>query len=700
MTRAALSPRPWLLLAAALALTLGPMATAPPALAQDPLDAPFGRDGTVTTAVGSGSDHANGVALQSDGKIVAAGRSHNGSNEDFAVVRYHADGSLDTGFGTGGKITTAIGAGNEVGNAVAVQSDGKIVVAGYSHNGSNDDFALARYNANGSLDTGFGGDADGDNSKDGWITTPLGSGTDRAHEVAVLADGKILLAGLSLTPAPSYNDFALARYNADGSLGTGFGTGGKVVTPISSSGDYGYTMLVQPGGKIVVAGESYSGSARGYDFSLARFTATGALDTGFGSGGKVITDMSSGDDDQAWGVALQSDGKIVLAGESSYTSGDIALARYNTNGSLDTTFGTGGMVTTAIGIYRDKANAVAVQSDGKIVVVGYTGGLTYDLFALVRYDSEGSLDTGFGSGGKVTTEFPGNAYAQAMAIQPDGRIVAAGYYRSGSTGNIDFALARYNSDGTLDAPAPSTTIALEWTPALAVKNAGGGLGCSNGVSGAECSSASVLPSDRITYTRMIYGEEYTLEYRIVELYLTPEGELVLTMDQSIPPDFTLTVEERGTSVELPVAHATLNYGRNQARWRNTGLQWYAGWPVSLGMRRPLATLDTVYVHWDDDAQGDFTEYGIANPTSYGLGALVGGSATHVKLAPRVAHAGSTVRVGRVTYDGNRTVNLSPVNDGEQSAAIEFGANTIIEVEVTEEGVVKTYLLGVSKAGGL
>ena len=159
----------------------------------------------------------------------------------------------------------------------------------------------------------------------------------------------------------------------------------------------------------------------------------------------------------------------------------------------------------------------------------------------------------------------------------------------------------------------------------------------------------------------------------------------------------------GTHAELPVADANLNEDRTQARWRNTGLEWYAGWDVRLGMRRPLATLDTVRVHWDDDAQGDFTGYEIANPSSYGLGALIGGSATHVKLAPRVAHANSTVRVGRVTYDGdgNRTVSLSSVNSGEQSAAMELGGfNTIFEVEVTEEGVVKTYTLGVSKVGGL
>jgi uncharacterized delta-60 repeat protein len=422
-------------------------------LAQDGLlDTGFGTGGKVTTAIGGSTDIGYSVAIQSDGKIVVAGYSVVGHSE-FALVRYNSDGSLDTaGFGTGGKVTTAIGTIFDEGYSAAVQSNGKIVVAGWSYNGSNYDIALVRYNTNGSLDTtGFG--------TGGKVTTAIGSGDDQAYSVAIQPDGRIVVAGLSLVGAN--DDFAVVRYNSDGSLDGTFGSGGKVTTAIGPGHDYGQSVAIQTNGKIVVAGYSWNSSLTYWDIALVRYNANGSLDTtGFGTGGKVRTPIGGGYN-AGYSVAIQSDGKIVVAGNSFGTYyNDFTLVRYDSTGSLDGTFNTTGIVTTDIVHGDDYARSVAIQSDGKIVVAGYynTGPSTYNKFALVRYNSNGSLDGTFGSGGKDTTAI-GSAYdnGYSVAIQSDGKIVVAG--SSGNGSNDDFALVRYDNPSLL--PVELTTFTAE-----------------------------------------------------------------------------------------------------------------------------------------------------------------------------------------------------------------------------------------------
>ena len=250
--------------------------------------------------------------------------------------------------------------------------------------------------------------------------------------------------------------FAPATIAAPGDLDATFGTGGKVITPIGSGTDKVNSVALQNDGKIVVAGYSFNGSNN--DFALVRYHPNGTLDTtGFGSGGKVTTTFGS-DNDQGNGVAVQKDGKIVVAGTSSDNSGksNFALVRYNSNGTLDATgFGSGGKVTTAIGPSLDRGNGVALQSDGKIVVAGYAGQSPNSDFAVVRYNKDGSLETGFGSGGKVTTAFGGGGadQGQSVAVQSDGKIVVAGYSFNGS--NDDFAVARYDGGCPGDSDADS-----------------------------------------------------------------------------------------------------------------------------------------------------------------------------------------------------------------------------------------------------
>lgn len=396
------------------------------------LDPTFGSGGKVTTPISSYDDAGQSAAVQSDGKIVVAGYSANGSSDDFALARYTVTGALDTNFGSGGKVTTAIGV-SSAGNVVVVQSDGKIIVAGSSYNGSDRDFALARYTASGTLDSGFG--------SGGKVATPIGSGHDYGYSAAVQSDGKILVAGYSWNG--NNNEFALVRYTATGALDGSFGSGGKVTTMIGSSSK-GYSVAVQSDGKIVVAGSSINGSNS--DFALVRYTATGALDVSFGSGGKVTTPIGSADD-QGRSVVLQSDGKIVIAGYSNYNGAnyDFAVVRYMATGAPDPTFGSSGKVVTPFGSSDDIGQSMAVQANGKIVVAGffYIGG-NY-AFALVRYTTTGALDTSFGSGGKATSTA---GWGASVAVQSDGKIVVAGAGYAVNLNYKDFVVVRHLGDDT------------------------------------------------------------------------------------------------------------------------------------------------------------------------------------------------------------------------------------------------------------
>src|ERR1051326_5088429 len=378
------------------------------------LDTSFNGTGIVTTPISERYDVGRSVAIQADGKIVEAGQSDN----DFAVVRYNTDGSLDTSFNGTGKVSTDISdGGGDLAYSVAIQGDGKIVVAGYSYiDHAYADFVVVRYNSDGSLDTSFNGT--------GIVITDISGNHDQAYSVAIQSDGKIVVAGESYIG--SGWDFALARYNTDGSLDTSLNGTGKVTTHIGNSAEPGQSVAIQNDGKIVVAGSTSNGSSTYDDFALVRYNSDGSLDTSFNGTGKVTTAIGTFYDD-ASSVTIQGDGKIVVAGYSYNVYPDFAVVRYNNDGSLDTSFNGTGKVTTAIGSNYDDGYAVAMQSDGKIVVAGDSAGSSYD-FAIVRYNSDASLDTSFNGTGKATTNFGGHdESAYSVATQSDGKIVAAGY---------------------------------------------------------------------------------------------------------------------------------------------------------------------------------------------------------------------------------------------------------------------------------
>jgi uncharacterized delta-60 repeat protein len=390
------------------------------------LDLTFNGTGVVTTSISSGGDIGRSVALQPDGKIVVAGES----GPYLAVARYNSDGSLDTTFNNTGVLTTPIGSSSG-GNSVALQPNGKIVVAGSSFNGVNTTkFVVVRYNNDGMLDPTFNGT--------GIVLTSIGGISDTGWSVALQPDGKIVVAG------QSNDDFAVARYETNGVLDTTFNSTGAVTTSIGDSFDLFRSVAIQPDGKIVAAGSSDE-IGEFPQFVVARYEISGTLDTTFNNTG-ILTTPPGLDSGVAFSVAIQPDGKIVASGGGN-NAGDLIVVRYDENGKLDLSFNGTGVVTTPISSGYDFGVSVALQPDGKIVVAGlsdYNSG--NEELVVVRYQSNGSLDTTFNGTGIVKTSIANKGTGGlSVAIQPDGKIVAAGF--NGDVSTLDFAVVRYIIDG-------------------------------------------------------------------------------------------------------------------------------------------------------------------------------------------------------------------------------------------------------------
>jgi uncharacterized delta-60 repeat protein len=402
------------------------------------MDNSFDGDGLVTTDFLGSADYATAVAIQNDGKIVVAGYAYDKDNFDyeFALARYTSSGALDTTFGTGGKVITDFNNQSDYAYALILSGD-KVIVVGAARNGDYE-FAVARYNANGTLDTTF--------DSDGKLVTDFAGFEDRARAVVLQPDGKLVIAGYSRDVYS--NDFALARYNANGSLDATFGAGGKVVTDIYGGDDYVYGLILEPGScNLVVGGHLLNGTQN--DLALARYTPNGTLDNTFDGDGKVVVDF---DGRSEWGYSLarQADGRLVLAGNMLTVAGsDFAMARFNPDGTLDINFDEDGWVITNLFGSSDQGMAAAMQSDDKLVVAGWVEGVADTDFAVARYYSNGSPDLSFDNDGRVVTDINGNYdYAYAMAMLTDGKVVVAGTANNGW--DDDFALVRYDSDGNLD----------------------------------------------------------------------------------------------------------------------------------------------------------------------------------------------------------------------------------------------------------
>jgi uncharacterized delta-60 repeat protein len=394
------------------------------------LDPTFDTDGKVTTEFG-GDD--TGMAIQPDGKIVMVG----GSLSDFVLARYNTDGSLDTTFGTNGKVTHSMltGSSEEIARAVAIQPDGKIVVAGHTGQfgrpgrpaGNRFDHAVVRYNADGSVDTTFGA---------GGVASSL---IGRIFAMALQPDGGIIVVG----DAPQPEDIMVARYNEKGNLDLGFGEGGFRLFDLSFGAELAENVAVQSNGAIVLSGPhtKQGDTVREQHTAVVRLDAGGDPDASFGTAGVLILDFTRVSD----GLAVQSDGRIVLVGEAGTAKlgvSQFATMRLNTNGTPDSSFGTEGKVFTAITTQSDTAKAVALQPDGKIVVAGSSANQVNRNFAAVRYNANGTLDASFATASMLTVDFFGSTdVAENVAIQGDGKIVLGGMARDDFDG---YGLARVN----------------------------------------------------------------------------------------------------------------------------------------------------------------------------------------------------------------------------------------------------------------
>jgi len=422
-------------------------------------DTSFGTDGIVMTAIGDNFASSNDITIQPDGKIIMVGEARWGSN-NFTLARYNTDGSLDADFGENGIVHTAI---NDAafGISVALQADGRIVLTGLSENNASYFGVVARYNVDGSIDNSFG-------------TSGLSHLTiANTASVVIQEDGKIVVGGFD------DDNFAMARLNTDGSLDTSYGDAGYVITEMtdpdgSSNFSYILELALQADGKVVAAGFSQSITTY-HDVAVARYTTDGTLDATFADDGIFIANLG-GLADFATSVVVQDDGKIVIGGHKEFAvitgipEYDAAIIRLNTDGSYDETFGENGVAFFRLTEQATYVKDIALQADGSIVFTGQTVYYSTGIFDIYvcRIKPDGGLDLSFGDDGvKYMDPFGTDDEVNSLAIQEDGKILIGGH--STSTADVyNFRLIRLHGDSQTEIPAVEVSFANVETTSLDV----------------------------------------------------------------------------------------------------------------------------------------------------------------------------------------------------------------------------------------
>ncbi len=402
------------------------------------LDTTFGQEGKTFTAFNQGPDKAQSIIIQKDGKILVGGYASFLSGYCFAIARYNINGTIDSAFGINGKNTLVFDQGSAFSTCMALQSDGKIILGGYLHSFYyGDDFAIARFLPNGSIDFGFG--------IGGQMTSNFATSNDRIMGIVVRPSGKIVAVGSSSTNG-AVHQFAIAQYESYGFIDNSFGNNGKVTTDFADKHlAYGTSVLLLNDNKIIVGGYAYNLNSEP-DFAAVRYEINGSIDSTFGTFGKIISDFGS--IDYARSMAIQPDGKIILAGSSENNSGEdtyILMARFDTKGQPDLNFGTSGKVKERLD-YNIKTQAIVLNTSGEITIAGtvYLPKDSYKIgdIAIAQFNNNGSLDSTFGINGKTFTDW-GSDYDDAFAIakQTDGKLLVAG------VGSIShqFTLSRFNN---------------------------------------------------------------------------------------------------------------------------------------------------------------------------------------------------------------------------------------------------------------
>lgn len=394
----------------------------------------FGQNNTikVVTDLGSNYDYSNDIAIQNDGKVIQSGDAYGIP----CMIRFDNNGVLDKTFGVDGIIFATWSAGsNPAMGSVKIVQDNKILLGTSIYKSPNTSFILARYDSSGSPDLTFG--------NTGHIITSFGKFSSHCNTIAIQADGQIIAAG-EINNSEVVNDdynFALVRYSENGAIDSTFGSNGIVTTVIGSHLSSPKSIAIQPDKKIIVAGEVWDDIFS--DFVIVRYNSDGSLDTGFGNGGIVHTRISE-TYDFARSVVIQPDGKILVAGssQSSLSNYDFTIVRYNTDGSLDSTFGVNGIVITDIG--QDLGNEIVLLPDGKIILAGSSATYASSGFAVLRFNSDGTLDKSFGDNGLILNLFDlfHDSEGTCLALKNDGEIIVGGHINHGSPYYFDFATLR------------------------------------------------------------------------------------------------------------------------------------------------------------------------------------------------------------------------------------------------------------------
>lgn len=423
------------------------------------LDQSFGNGGKVVTDFFGGNDRSFSTILQPDGKILVAGYAYNGSNNDFAIVRYKTDGVIDSSFGVNGKVLNDFGNSNDVIGSIVLQPDGKILAGGQV----DFNFAVARYKIDGSLDSSFGLNG-----------RTIITGYSIARVITCLQeDGKIILVSFGFGAVGE--SFILLRFTANGLLDNTFDHDGIVSTQFTDNSNAAYAAVIQKDGKILVAGVT---GKYGSILAIARYNENGSLDSTFGANGKVTSEEVVL---PPYGVAiaLTKDEKIVISGimfDQLQLINKFYLIKFKTNGNVDSSFGNNGNVITTIRGEDDRCLAISIQDDEKIIQIGSSSENSIYDFAIVRYNSDGSIDNEFGDSGRVVTPFEDiNSMGFSIVIQQDDKIVVAGSTVDGVNNN--FAIARYNIADVLPITLSSFTavkkqnsVLLNWQTASESNN--------------------------------------------------------------------------------------------------------------------------------------------------------------------------------------------------------------------------------------
>lgn len=417
------------------------------------LDPTFGEGGISHTTIQGNGASGHSVAIQSDGKIVMVGET---ATYQGSVVRFNTDGSLDNSFGTNGTVLIPKIGQNDYLLDVAIQSDGKIVATGYSHRLSGYDIILIRLNSDGTLDNTLGGS--------GRSALDIEGNVDIVEAIVIQPDGKYLLGGYS-----DY-EFVVVRLNPDGLPDDTFGGAviGVAKTEFSIANSSSVVdIALQSDGKIVAVGNTMN-SFNYNKFAVARYNADGTPDITFGTDGKETYVIGS-QHDFLTSVAIQSDGKILLGGHTYIATGpkyDIAVVRLNENGTADNTFGVSGVAKARIVDGANYTNDIAVQTDGKIVVAGYTVSVGYEI-GVARFNSDGTLDNSFTPTGTIHSDILAlEDYGEAVALQSDGKIIVAG--RAYSNTSSEFICVRYSGQSVEAEEIIANVLSIYPNPAMEV----------------------------------------------------------------------------------------------------------------------------------------------------------------------------------------------------------------------------------------